>query len=395
MKTFACLGLSLWALLLPPAFAQELERAELGSTANVHRLGDLWFGGQFAAKDVPVLDGAGIRRVITLRQEGELEWDERAALEAAGIEFVALGFRSPETLTDELFDRLRALLSQEGVPTLLHCASGNRVGGAWIPYRVLDQGVALERALAEAREIGLSTEAYARLAAGYVGRQSQSDATGGAEEPREPSVRPGVNDEFKAADLDVELWLGRFEVESREVYAARHAVVAALGVTPGSRVADVGAGTGLYTFLLSEAVGAEGWVFAIDIAPRFLEHILELAEERRAVNITGVLCPESDIALPPSSIDLAFVCDTYHHFEFPVGTLRSIHRALAPGGRLVVLDFERIEGRSRPWVLEHVRAGKDATRAEIEAGGFRFVRELAVAGLAENYVIEFQKPERP
>jgi SAM-dependent methyltransferase len=208
-------------------------------------------------------------------------------------------------------------------------------------------------------------------------------------------VRPGVNDEFKAADLDIELWLGRFEVESREVFAARHAVVAALGLTPGLRVADVGAGTGLYTLLLSEAVGAEGWVYAIDIAPRFLEHILEVAAERRATNVTGVLCPETDIALPPSSVDLAFVCDTYHHFEFPVSTLRSIHRALAPGGRLVVLDFERIEGRSRPWVLEHVRAGKDATRAEIEAGGFEFVRELAVPGLAENYVIEFRRPRRP
>jgi uncharacterized protein (TIGR01244 family) len=384
MKTLACLGLWVLAVLAP----QGLEKAEIGSTKNVHRLGDLWFGGQFAEEDIAELADAGIRRVITLREDGELGWDERAGVEAAGIEFVALGFREPETLTDAVFDRLRALLATDGVPTFLHCASANRVGAAWIPYRVLDQGVPLEQALAEAREIGLSTEAYGRLAAAYVERQAGRPAT------PEPSVRPGVNDDFKVADLDVEQWLGRFEVESREVFAARHAVVAALGVKTGLRVADVGAGTGLYTFLLCEAVGAEGWVYAIDIAPRFLEHILELAAERRVANVTGVLCPETDIALPPGSIDLAFVCDTYHHFEFPVSTLRSIHRALAPGGRLVVLDFERLEGQSRPWVLEHVRAGKDATRAEIEAGGFEFVRELEVAGLAENYVIEFRKPAR-
>ena len=142
MKTLACLGLWLLALLAVLA-PQGLEKAEIGSTKNVHRLGDLWFGGQFAEADIAELADAGIRRVITLREDGELGWDERAGVEAAGIEFVALGFREPETLTDEVFDRLRALLARDGVPTLLHCASANRVGAAWIPYRVLDQGVPL------------------------------------------------------------------------------------------------------------------------------------------------------------------------------------------------------------------------------------------------------------
>jgi ubiquinone/menaquinone biosynthesis C-methylase UbiE/protein tyrosine phosphatase (PTP) superfamily phosphohydrolase (DUF442 family) len=366
--------------------AETLEPAAIGSTEGAHRAGNLWLSGQFAEEDLPALRALGIRRVITLREEGELAWDERGAVEGAGLEFAALGFREPAAMSDQLLDRLRGLLAAD-TPTLLHCASANRVGAAWVPFRVLDQGVPLERALAEAELIGLRTPALRERAVAYVELRS-------ADVDREPSVREGVNDDFKAADLDVAQFVARFEVESREVYAARHAVIAALELTPGLRVADVGAGTGLYTFLLSESVGPTGWVFAVDIAPRFLEHIRGLAAERRVGNVTAVLCPETDIGLPPDSVDLAYVCDTFHHFEFPVSTLRSIHRALVPGGRLVVLDFERDPERSRQWVLDHVRAGKEVFRSEIASAGFEYLREIEVAGLSENYLIEFRKPAR-
>ena len=74
-------------------------------------------------------------------------------------------FGPPEELTDEIFDRVRALLAElEGKKTVLHCGSANRVGGVWAAYRVLDQGVELETAIAEGREVGLRNEGYeARL----------------------------------------------------------------------------------------------------------------------------------------------------------------------------------------------------------------------------------------
>jgi predicted methyltransferase len=65
---------------------------------------------------------------------------------------------------------------------------------------------------------------------------------------------------------------------------------------------------------------------------------------------------------------------------------------LRPGGTLVVVDFERIPGTSRQWVLDHVRADKQTVRAEIESAGFRFVDEPRVAGLSENYLMRFEKP---
>ena len=63
-------------------------------------------------------------------------------------------------------------------------------------------------------------------------------------------------------------------------------------------------------------------------------------------NVTGVVATDRSVELPAASIDLAFICDTYHHFEFPLRTMESLHRALRPGGQVVVIDFERIEGQS-------------------------------------------------
>jgi SAM-dependent methyltransferase len=205
------------------------------------------------------------------------------------------------------------------------------------------------------------------------------------------SVKPGINREFLSPDLQVEEWIGRFETESREVYTAREAILAALKLEEGMRVADVGAGTGLFTRLFSERVGAGGWVFAVDISPKFAAHLAAVADAAKLANITPVLCAEDSVLLPPQSVDLVFVCDTYHHFEYPGATLTSIHRALKPSGRLAVIDFERIEGKSRDWTLDHVRAGKETFREEIEAAGFQLAGETEVEGLEENYFLVFHK----
>lgn len=205
------------------------------------------------------------------------------------------------------------------------------------------------------------------------------------------SVKPGINEKFLDPNLKVADWLKRFEVESREVFDARDAVVKACGIEPGMRVADVGAGTGLYTRMFAQAVGKEGWVYAVDINARFLEHIQARAKAEGQTNITSVLAPQDSTSLPPSSVDLVFLCDTYHHFEFPTPSLASIAAALKPGGELILLDFKRIEGESSQWILDHVRAGKEVFRKEIEAAGLQFVEEMEVPGLEENYFLRFRK----
>lgn len=206
---------------------------------------------------------------------------------------------------------------------------------------------------------------------------------------QEKSVKPGINDHFK--DPDLKKFIGTFEGESREIFARRDAILKACKLKPGMAVADVGAGTGLFTRLMAREVGPKGKVYAVDIAQKFLDHIKKTASEFKLDNVETVLCDQYSSKLPPASVDLVFICDTYHHFEFPQRTLASIHKALKPGGQIVLVDFHRIPGKSRKWLLAHVRAGQEVFVKEVETAGFRKVGEEKGLGLKENYFVRFQK----
>jgi ubiquinone/menaquinone biosynthesis C-methylase UbiE len=206
---------------------------------------------------------------------------------------------------------------------------------------------------------------------------------------QEKSVRPGINDPFK--DPDVNKYVGIFEAESREIFAQRKRIVEACKLKPGMAVADVGAGSGLFTRLFAGAVGPKGKVYAVDIAPKFLAHIKKTCKEGGITNVETVRCSDTSCELPAGCIDLAFICDTYHHFEFPARTMASIHKALRPGGQVVLVDFHRILGKSRLFVLGHVRAGQEVFTKEVVTAGFRLVEESKDLGLKENYCLCFVK----
>ncbi|MFN0056913.1 MAG: class I SAM-dependent methyltransferase [Planctomycetota bacterium] len=205
------------------------------------------------------------------------------------------------------------------------------------------------------------------------------------------SVRPGINKEYLDPALNVAKLDKRFSAESREVFTERARVAALLELKPGMAVADIGAGTGIYLELFATAVGPTGKIFAVEIAPPLVDHLRELARVSGWSQVEVVLCREDSVELPNAAIDIAFLCDTYHHFEYPQATLASIHRALRPGGRLVVVDFIREAGVSRAWVLDHVRAGEAVFAAEIEAAGFAQLPKPDTSFLMENYVLMFQK----
>lgn len=209
----------------------------------------------------------------------------------------------------------------------------------------------------------------------------------------EASVRPDINANFLEASVKVEEFIERFESETREVAMAREAIVDGLNLRRGMEVADVGAGTGLFLEALSERVGQSGRVYALDISPAFIDHLEErVHRERLDPPVQTKMSREKSVDLVTRSIDLAFVCDTYHHFEYPKSMLWSIFRALRPGGTLVVVDFERIPGESREWILDHMRADKETFTAEIEQAGFVFEEEVEIDGLFENYFLRFRRP---
>ena len=205
---------------------------------------------------------------------------------------------------------------------------------------------------------------------------------------QEQSVRPGINDAFQ--NPNVEEFIERFERDGRDAYDHRHEVLAAMRLRPGMDVADIGAGTGLFTRLFAPLVSPEGKVYAVDISERFVKHVENTTAKAGLKNVVGVVCTADSVKLPPASVDLAFICDTYHHFEVPQKTMASLHRALRPGGEVILIDFHRIEGVSSEWVLGHVRAGQEVFTKEIEQAGFRQVEEKKDL-LSESYFVRFRK----
>lgn len=204
---------------------------------------------------------------------------------------------------------------------------------------------------------------------------------------QEASVKPGINQAYRGADYA--RWQASFETEGREVFEQRQRIIDALGIQSGMVVADVGAGTGAFSLPLARKVGAGGTVIAQDVAPEFIRGIEARARSEGLAQLRTVLGGERDARLPAGGVDLVFTSDTYHHFEYPQAMLASLHAALKPGGRLVVIDYERIPGRSSPWILGHVRAGRETVIAEIEAAGFGLLRSHDF--LRENYFLEFRR----
>lgn len=214
----------------------------------------------------------------------------------------------------------------------------------------------------------------------------------GPVEPTAPptSVRPGVNARYYDEDA-LGTWIERFEGERREVVAFADAIVAELELSPGMVVADVGAGTGLYTERLARAVGERGKLYATDIVPVFLQRLRELEAEEDLEQIEVVAATPRDPALPAESLDLVFMCDVYHHLEYPREYMRALLLALKPGGELILVDFERIDGVTSSRMLAHIRAGKETVIAELRAVGFELVEQVDL-GLRENYFLRLRRP---
>ena len=203
----------------------------------------------------------------------------------------------------------------------------------------------------------------------------------------EKNVNPGINEYYY--DAEFQRWVSVFERPGREVYDKRHTIVSLLALKPGMEIADIGAGTGFYTQLFAEVVGKSGKVYAVDISQNFIENILRIAKKQGLNNIEGIINNPQSINLAPKSIDLAFICDTYHHFEYPQTILTSIHQSLRPGGKLVIIDFRKQPGVSSRWVMSHVRANETTVIKEVETAGFRLVAQQDI--LRSNYFLTFVK----
>jgi ubiquinone/menaquinone biosynthesis C-methylase UbiE len=185
-------------------------------------------------------------------------------------------------------------------------------------------------------------------------------------------------------------WLERPEREREE---QPRKLMEALKLKPGHVVADVGAGSGYFTFPIAKKVGADGKVLAVDIQPEMLDIIRKRAKVGKIKNVEPVQGTEKDPKLPDGEVDLILMVDVYHEFSYPFEMTEAMVRSLKPGGRLVFVEY-RMEDPRVPIKLVHKMTEKQVIK-EMKPHALRWVETLNVLPRQHIIVFEKKKAEEP
>ncbi len=165
-------------------------------------------------------------------------------------------------------------------------------------------------------------------------------------------------------------WLERPEREKEENTSL---LLKNLSVKPGMLIADIGAGSGYHSALLSKMVGT-GKVFAVDVEPEMIAYLNERIKQEKLSRIVPVLSTEQKLPLPENTIDMMLLVDVYHEFSYPYEMTLSMRAALKPGGKLVLVEF-RSEDPNVPIKSIHKMSEAQAIK-EFKAAGFTFDKNI-------------------
>ena len=181
-------------------------------------------------------------------------------------------------------------------------------------------------------------------------------------------------------------WLERPERTQEE---RTDLLVGALKLQPTDVVADIGAGTGYFSFRLAKAV-PKGKVLAVDIQPEMIVLLNENKRKNRVVNVEAVLGTTTNPKLPTEGVDLVLFVDAYHEFSHPMEMMREIGIALKPGGRVALVEY-RAEDPNVPIKALHKMSENQASK-EMRAAGFRLVQNND--RLPWQHLMLFEKPDK-
>ena len=207
---------------------------------------------------------------------------------------------------------------------------------------------------------------------------------------QKPPSRDGIGKVYMGREISQVMghrgasWLERPERADNE---RPDLVVDSMDLAPADVVADIGAGTGYFTFRLADRV-PDGRVFAVDIQPEMLDIMRQRIDEQRIDNVTLVRGDITDPKLPSDSIDAALMVDAYHEFSHPREMMVNLVDALVPGGRVILIEYRK-EDPSIPIKPLHKMSEAQA-RKEMEAVGLEWVDTKDM--LPRQHFLVFEKP---
>lgn len=264
-------------------------------------------------------------------------------------------------------------------------ARGRGVPGANAPSRVPGRVPAIGRALLAVVLLGTAVAASAAAPAGVDARPVEARYENGRR------TRDGIGKYYFGREISQVMghqgagWLERPEREQEE---RTDLLLDALRLRPGDTVADIGAGSGYFTWRMAQKVGPMGVIHAVEIQQVFLD-LLMVNMKRRGVDerVKPVLGTIDDPRLPEASCDVILLVDVYHEFDHPFEMARAMARALKPGGRLVLVEY-RGEDPEVPIKPLH-KMTEAQVRREFSVHPVRFERNIDV--LPRQHILVFRR----
>ena len=180
-------------------------------------------------------------------------------------------------------------------------------------------------------------------------------------------------------------WLERPKREQEE---RTDLLIKGLNLKPTDSVADIGAGSGYFSFRMAKLV-PDGKVYAVDISPQMIGIVRSKMAKEQVSNVVPVQSTITQTKLSPNSVDAALIVDAYHEFSHPLEMATSILKSLKPGGKLILIEY-RMEDPSVPIKLLHKMTEKQA-KAEMKNAGFKWEKTLTM--LPQQHFMIFRKPE--
>jgi len=198
---------------------------------------------------------------------------------------------------------------------------------------------------------------------------------------------PEIDDRARATHRfqDAEKWADIWDHPSRDDWQEPGRIVEILRLEPGMSVADIGAGTGYFNATLSEAVGAEGVVYPVDVEESLVEHMRERADEEVTPNVRPVLGAADDPQLPIDRVDRILMVDTYHHIDQRISYFERVRELLAPDGLFVDVDWK--PGRMDLGPAEEHKISPQQVKTELQRAGFELLESHE---LRYQYVLVFR-----
>jgi arsenite methyltransferase len=166
-------------------------------------------------------------------------------------------------------------------------------------------------------------------------------------------------------------------------------VIEALALKPGMHIADLGAGSGYFTRRFVEAVAETGKVYVIDVEPEALKYVEDsVVHMHRSFEAEFILARPDNPKIPLESVDLIFVCNTYHHLEDRSRYFRNVKSSLKPDGRIAIIDFYHDERSGELSFPKHHLVPRETVIEEMTAAGYRLAKEHTF--LSRQYFLEFE-----